>query len=1357
MLIIVLVIAAVTVIANSLKLRMHNMNIQINLLLLLSFSIASSAWADVLDLPNDPLILTKSATHNMFLTLDNSRSMKSKWGGASIPSNQHNWLKLKVPETNSLAYNSLTNYLKWVGVKADSTDFYPDIIDLTQVQDMINGGWGEGKMDSSTTDYTRKDLSWSSRLRVYGTTTYLDALPTMEDANLVIGDRYRETSPYIQNFHIITQTVAGMDARNMDAGLDWIPNPPPNLTQNFYFVSKDIGGLIIDANDNFTFNDVGLIPVSAITCEAWTYDASIPYFETVQNSDGYWVPTENILYTPEKSRRYCYIDFSTQPNVFVTVNETLSPLDTIYRTHTREFEGEQYPYDFYVWNDINSNGELDSISEAVLYIIAPNTVFPSGRSWEEELRNYAYWEIYNSTRIKVAKASLSQLLDSMEHSDAIHIEYGVLNDFTGDNERSVQMSDLSLNDNESLLLKNLFNTRHDGETPLREKVADIGESLISNPSQVYFRDEANGDAGGSCTKNYNIVISDGAWSDNSNFILIGNTDGDNDSNYDGGVYADNWSNTLADVAMHYYETDLQPALSDEVIATPENPAIHQHLTNHLIGFNLSGNIVDSDDLEAGVNWPSPYVGNIDTARVDDIRHAAFNSRGGYYSANNIDDLTAALAAITGSIQSEVSSLSPISVSTTNLDTSTRLFLANFESDKWTGNLSAFELQSTQTGEVNQVALFNAGTVLTVRNIANSPRNLITYNATLETGVSFEKANLDQGWLNDLGFTQVPLTGIETIALVDDRIDWIKGDLTLASNNNGALADHESFDLVIGGVTISVTKPFLENLIAQLEISLAASESSFGFAFADCPVAPADNSPSINLYCNNVEKKIIAEAGLALYGQEAFRERNSRLGDIIHSNPVYVAAPTSRSVDPTYLAFKTTYSNRAPMVYIGANDGMLHAFDAATGEEKFAYLPKILVSDNNEEGYHYLTQPDYNHRYYVDGSLTVSDVKINGVWRTILVGALRSGGKGYFALDITDPSTFADPSQASSRVLWEFTNDDYSELGFSFSRARIFEANDGKWHIGFGNGVNAANGVASLVLLNIAAGMDGDWSGTGDYVVLNTPDSNTNGLFTPTFIDTDSDGTVDFAYAGDINGALWKFDLSSNSTASWAVSLKLFNTSSGDSITTAPSLSIVRGQLMVFVGGGRFITELDRINAGDSQRYFYGFIDNDTYVDGATDLLEQTVDANFPGQSVLTNHAIDFDSGQMGWKLKLEDNGEMNVTRSILRDGIVFFNSFSPTPSSCGGLGYGYKYAAKMSNGGQPSNAVFDINGDDQVDLIDNATNANGDTGIVSKVKVDGYLPEPVFIGDVQYDNLNHQKVVALKNIKTGVIYWIELK
>lgn len=320
----------------------------------------------------------------------------------------------------------------------------------------------------------------------------------------------------------------------------------------------------------------------------------------------------------------------------------------------------------------------------------------------------------------------------------------------------------------------------------------------------------------------------------------------------------------------------------------------------------------------------------------------------------------------------------------------------------------------------------------------------------------------------------------------------------------------------------------------------------------------------------------------------FRNRSSRLGDIVNSNIWYVGKPSGEYPGAAYATFNTAHAGRAAMIYVGANDGMLHGFQASDGVEKLAYVPKGVLSK-----FVSYSNPAYTHQYFVDGQPFTGDADLGGAtgWKTVLVGSLGGGGKGYFILDITDPADFT-AANATSIVKYDNTDSTDGDIGYIFSppvvdetRAdksrQIVKMNDGKWAVVLGNGYNSTNERPVLIVHYL----------DGSTPVKITPTcasscpgfiGDGNGLSSPRLLDLNGDGKVDVAYAGDLKGNLWKFDLAGATSGTWKVAFTnrpYFVAKSASNvrepITTAPyAMPHPLGGIMLAFGSGRNITDTD---------------------------------------------------------------------------------------------------------------------------------------------------------------------------------------
>jgi len=470
----------------------------------------------------------------------------------------------------------------------------------------------------------------------------------------------------------------------------------------------------------------------------------------------------------------------------------------------------------------------------------------------------------------------------------------------------------------------------------------------------------------------------------------------------------------------------------------------------------------------------------------------------------------------------------------------------------------------------------------------------------------------------------------------------------------------------------------------------------------------------------------------------FRNRpTSVLGDIVNSAPVYLGSATSDFRDTIevsrYSTYAATRASQPPIIFVGANDGMLHGFNASTGSEVFAYVP-YAVKDKLSA----LTSPSYAHQYTVDGSPSVGDVSINGTWRTMLVSGMNAGAKGLFALDVTDASKFKE-STAAQVVRWELDGSD-ADMGYVFSRPILAKTRDGKWRALVGNGYNSTNGRAVLMLVDLQSGaitkVD---TGVGS---AGTP----NGLSGVAAVSSTNNGVVDIVYAGDLQGNLWKFDLSSSSPSAWAVAYTaasvpapLLKAASGQPFTARPDVTVhAKGGYMVTLGTGRYLDVGD--NATTGTQALYGVWDKGSPV-ALADLQTQSVVSTTSGANGntyrLTTHAVgvppdtaiagdnvitvaNYYSSKRGWKMNLPLSGERVVAETTVRAGRVIFSTLIPSTAACSSGGDGWIFDIDVMTGNR--SPALDTNGDNEITDADRLNGDGNGTGTMASAVRVGAIP-----------------------------------
>ncbi|MBT5229000.1 MAG: VWA domain-containing protein [Methylococcales bacterium] len=482
------------------------------------------------------------------------------------------------------------------------------------------------------------------------------------------------------------------------------------------------------------------------------------------------------------------------------------------------------------------------------------------------------------------------------------------------------------------------------------------------------------------------------------------------------------------------------------------------------------------------------------------------------------------------------------------------------------------------------------------------------------------------------------------------------------------------------------------------------------------------------------------------GLGQLRKRTGKLGDIIHSDPIFYGkpvmpwkntAPFPTQAGKTYGEYVGAQANRTGMVYVGANDGMLHGFNADTGKEEFAFMPESIFSTAAEDGIHYLTSQVYFHKGYVDNTPEVTDAYVNGKWRTVLVGTLRKGGKAIFGLDVTNPTGFN-----SRNVMFEFK---HPSLGFTYSTPTIAMSNvkgsdgENRWIAVFGNGYESGSGSKVFVVF-----LD-----NGETRVLSGGTGTKNGMAKPALIDLDFNGTVDRLYAGDMDGDLYSFDISAEASNKWSNGLRLYNGPNDQPFTKKPTVAKHPSQLtngngvnrLVYAGTGAFLSKGD--DDDTSSQSFVAVWDN-TEKDGtlssniSRNQLQTITTSEVTGEfaetaRVFNDISIDWAS-KKGWVVDLPDIKERATNPPAVVGGFVFFNSIVPDNTvPCVAGGFGWLYSLNLENGSSPKAPLFDINFDGKIDAGDQVSVVGGTPNTTpGGLKFENGLPrESKFVGTVR--------------------------
>jgi type IV pilus assembly protein PilY1 len=1062
--------------------------------------------------------------------------------------------------------------------------------------------------------------------------------------------------------------------------------------------------------------------------------------------------------------------------------------------------------------DIRSNYTLNSGTVLTSYPGGParfdcavDDANPLTCTYAQEIQNFANWFTYYRSREYTAKAALGR---SIVGASNLRMGYGVLNNTN--HRQSIASLNASYRVGQKRdLLTRVYSLDSNGGTPLRNALDRAGRTFECVSGNVFNnQNTAPGSPScpvqaapeGECQANYTLLFSDGEWNENFNFA---NHDAQtptdpSPSAFDGGKFADGFSATLADVAMFYYERDLHPSLANRVGVTTRDQqnapvsafgnngeTMHQHMKTFTVGFGLTGNFTLADlptSYTTAFGWQDPTSSS--AAKIDDMLHAAVNGRGQPLSADNPVLLTQAFQNAFAEFSNSSISVSAVAFNSTALREDTVEYRGFFNPRFHTGDLRALRVNAA-TGVVDTASpLWRAAPQLDTLPAAN--RMIATWNDATNAGIPFQFANLN----ND-----------QKLILSSAELDWLRG-IRNQEEPNGPYRQRQ--------------------------------------------------------------------------GTEGL------LGDIVHSAPVFVGPPRAFRRDqapfPTgsgdlYSDFAAAKKNRPRVVYVGANDGMLHGFNAGTptsngnGSEVFAYVPNKII-DNTEFDAHRLDQLAslvYAHRYFVDLTPSIEDVYIRPSrtatgkdWTTLLMGGLGAGGKGYFAINTTNPSTsYANVTNAAAAVLWEFTDQDDTypvdnlgnplvdgsgnqilfdgrpirDMGYALSQPQLVMTNlkDGDnenlWMAVFGNGYNATSGLAKLFLLDLDKGANG-WA-ANEFIKLNTgvgtPTTGPmaglpNGLGAVTVVDKDNNGTADYVYGGDLQGNLYRFDISSANKSNWTVT-KIFQASvsgtaaTAQPITTAPFVMRHPDEgFLVIVGTGSWLTHAD--GSSTQIQSIYGIWDRfENSPDTANPasklnrLVEQTItnvyDSTSPlfqKQRRLSANPVNYepdqagDPGVYGWYIDLDPvrpattvqgaanpdtagnappavqfPGERAIRRIISRGTAVLITTVVPRDAStCTAAPPGSTFPIDGLTGGNPKRAIFDVNNDEVIDDNDLLTvnGVNYATGIVFDADdLDGTLVDPSMLvgtGDFDFmfisggDDQVTLRIAPPDDQKTGRLSWRQM-
>ncbi|MES2771533.1 MAG: PilC/PilY family type IV pilus protein [Pseudomonadota bacterium] len=899
---------------------------------------------------------------------------------------------------------------------------------------------------------------------------------------------------------------------------------------------------------------------------------------------------------------------------------------------------------------------------------------------DEEMTNFANWYSYYRSRMQAMKAGVSQAFTSLTSDYRLGFTTIHNTSFAATSSADyVPIQDLS-NSQKQTWYNTLFSQNPSGGTPLRIALSAVGEMFSGKASYdpVQY----------SCQQNYSIMTTDGYWNDSANSLLlsIGNQDNVSASEANGGNYCTRSNGcfdgnlsggtaapSLADVALYYYARDLRPATSSQISGAPDNPWTanvptsskdpnpEQHMTTFTIGLGVDGQMNYRADYETAVcggslgangesscdfakikqaatncEWTNGANGTNGNAvcnwplpvadsdsTVDDLWHAAVNGHGKYFSVGAPDALAAGLKEVLNTMQ-------------------------------------------VRTGSASASATSNA---------IVAPGDNDIFQATFTSGY----------WDGEVIAKKIDPASGEVLSAVswlatnqlDNRVDDAQDSRTIYT------LDVQSDQMAL--------KPLRWSALTADEQAWLANKCRANSVLSQCAslsAAQKEHAENGENMLNYLRGQQLMETPYDALGNSVYRPRRHVLGDIANAKPMYLRAPRWYYQDSGYAEFKAANATRTAMLYVAANDGMLHAFKANSeedaGAELWAYAPRQVLPNlwklaDNAYANH--------HQYFVDGSPELGDVQINGVWRTILVGGLNKGGRGFYALDVSNPE--------QPQALWEICADSAlcpvadSDLGYTYGNPVITKRpSDGKWVVlvssGYNN-VNPGDGKGYLYVLDAANGQVLDKIGTA---AGSTSTPSGLGKITAWAEDGQVDNRALRVYAGDYLGNLWRIDLASKNI------LKLAELTDrnglAQAITAAPELGRCAGMHdMVFVGTGSYLG-LSDLSSKQTQS-LYAIKDSATPLAQVRNnkVLQRTLapvtGSTVQGQGVtsISNAALTLDlTGQNGWFIDFDQHlGErVNMSPQLIRDTLLAFTNQPTNISACTTGGVSYKYQISACTG-----------------------------------------------------------------------------
>lgn len=913
----------------------------------------------------------------------------------------------------------------------------------------------------------------------------------------------------------------------------------------------------------------------------------------------------------------------------------------------------------------------------------------------EEMTNYANWYTYYKTRLQSMKTAASLAFSNMD--SRYRVGFMRICD-PGNSNTFLSVAPFDSTQKSSWYNRLYATSDVCDHTPIRVALSQAGR---------YFAGEKNVGTTDpmqyACQPNFTLLTTDGYWNEDltrspktpkriKGVTNIGDLDG---SAIKPQLDSSAVANTLADTAKYFYDTDIRDAefsncngaLGSSVCGTIKDYP-KQNMTTLTLGLGIDGTLVytdnyvnqsvgDYNDLKLGnKSWPNPFVltnGQPNGSRIDDLWHAAVNAGGIYYSAKNPKLLRESLAkglAEIKSIQGASAAAAASSLAPTTGDNFQ--YVASYQTVKWIGNLEARTVD-VKSLETSTNAVWCVENVAATACPASTEETRITGNGT--TSIYCKSSNSDQSSCDKAGGILGAVLGTsETSSCYVEVAGSCKGRLqTQVANGTRKILFNSGNSLV--SFTADSLSADQRDILSAGYLNLSQMK---GLPDSDVKIKDVNKVSKLVDYLRG--NKTYEDTSInTVAANRLFRERQATLGDISQSRPNYFKTSNVGYLDGNYKAFKASTASRTPAVYVGANDGMLHAFNANTGDELWAFIPTPAIANlanlaDKEYGASY-------HTNFVNGSPEVADVCVSGcsgssaVWRTILVSGLNGGGRGYFALDVTVPE--------SPVFLWEFNaqpSGGNSSLGFTYGNPVVTKMQDGRWVVVFTSGYNNGDAAGKLSDGNLKPNSPkGDGRGyvfvrdaiTGAEIkTLTTGEGNAAAPSGLSRISAYAEqmfenNTAVNIYGGDLNGNVWRFNINTGAVTKIAT---LSIGTEAQRITTQPELGKVDKNVVLMIGTGKFLEPADLTNTPVNSAYVIKDSGQTSPISRVQSnvLTAVTLSAD---RKVTSSKTPDFDTGY-GWYVDFPAGERVNLD-PLLLNGVLLMPTLVPSSQACSGAGYGW--------------------------------------------------------------------------------------